>query len=517
MGSIHDLIPDLIISGPHAVLSRFAIPRCPGAVLALTALLAVWADLSPIHGFHNSDSLIPILMSLDRWTPFYWEQNRFGMIVPLLALPVRDPFANLLVQVALRLFALFLSFFLVARTVVRRPWWPAAGALTLGLFLAGKDLAQHNFQQMQPYFQAISLALGGVLLLDRGLDRRQWKVKAAAYALWALAFWVAPVILFWLLPLLWLRRVLGLQPGTAGPGFWPRRQDLRHDPALLPFALAGIFFAVTLLAARFSPYGEATNLGAAPPTLWPHAWRTLAGRVGESLGPVLLTALAVLLAAACSLRLSRREGRPALAAALCLLGTAAAELLILGTTGWVYQNGFRIRFLAMTLLATAMAGPVLLLGLLLEGRPERWGRVANVLALAALLPLAFLRYGPPSPAAARAALGTGPGAEEARPIVADGCTHVLGDYWRVWPAVFQSRVLWRDQGEDRKVWGITFRSTPTWNLWRLPDWRAARIAVLGPPERAEALRAFYRIPPFGDPRGPVRCATGRPMVSFRDF
>lgn len=510
--SIHDLILDLITSRPHAVLSRSSIPRFPGAVLALTALLAVWADLSPIHGFHNSDSLIPILMGLDRWTPFYWEQNRFGMILPLLAVPVRDPFAHLLVQVALRLFALFLSFFLLARTVVRRPWWPAAGALTLGLFLAGKDLAQHNFQQMQPYFQAISLALGGVLLLDR----RGGKVKMAAYALWALAFWVAPVTLFWLVPLLWLRRVLGLEPGI-GPGFWPRRQDLRHDPALLPFALAGIFFAVTLLVSRFSPYGEATNLGAAPPAVWPHAWLTLARRVVESLGPGLLVALAVLLGAAWSLRLIRREGHPALAAALCLLGTAAAELLILGTTGWVHQNEFRIRFLAMTLLATATAGPVLLLGLLLEGRPERWGRVANALALTALLPLAFLRYGPPSPAAARAALDTGPGAEDARKILADGCTHVVGDYWSVWPAVFQSRVRLHDRGENRKVWGITFRSTPTLDLWRLPDWRAARIAVLGPPERAEALRAFYRIPPFGDPRGPVRCATGRPMVSFRDF
>ena len=66
--------------------------------MVLAALLAVWIDLSPIHRFHNSDSLIPVLMSLDRWTPFYWEQNRFGMLVPLLALPFRDPFANLLVQ-----------------------------------------------------------------------------------------------------------------------------------------------------------------------------------------------------------------------------------------------------------------------------------------------------------------------------------------------------------------------------------------------------------------------------------
>jgi hypothetical protein len=196
-------------------------------------------------------------------------------------------------------------------------------------------------------------------------------------------------------------------------------------------------------------------------------------------------------------------------AGLCLLGTAAAELLILGTTGWVHQNEFRIRFLAATLLATATAGPVLLLGLLLEGRPVRWTRVANALALAALLPLAFLRYGPPSPAAARAALAAGPGGADARRIVADGCTHVLGDYWSVWPAVFQARVMGRERGEERKVWGITFRSLPTLDLWRQSDWREARIAVLGPPQQAEAVRAFYRIPPFGDSQGPVRCGPVR--------
>ncbi|HEY2740287.1 MAG TPA: hypothetical protein VGK45_17890, partial [Thermoanaerobaculia bacterium] len=85
------------------------------AVTVLAALLAGWMDLSPLHRYHNSDSLIPVLVSLDRWTPFFWEQNRFGMLLPLLALPFRHPFQNLLVQVWLRLFALVLSFFLLAR------------------------------------------------------------------------------------------------------------------------------------------------------------------------------------------------------------------------------------------------------------------------------------------------------------------------------------------------------------------------------------------------------------------
>jgi hypothetical protein len=469
------------------------------AVLALAAVLALWIDLSPIHRFHNSDSLIPVLMSLDRWAPFYWEQNRFGMLLPLVALPFQDPFINLLAQVALRLLALVLSFFLLARTVVSRPWWPAVGALTFGLFVLGKDLPQQGFLQMQPYFQAMALALAGALLLAGGGTRK----KVAGAALLGLAFWVAPVALFWLVPLLGLRWLLRLGP-----------------PPVLPAGLAGLAFFGSLLASRLSDYHRATNLGLAPPADWPRAWLALAEKGAAFLGPGMLIGLGLLLLAALGRKLFTPlplagEGT-GVRAALCLLGTAAAELLILGTSGWVHENAFRVRFLSTALLMAATAGPALLLGLLLEGRPARWGRVANVLTIAALLPLALWRFGLPSPAAARAALAAGPGAGEAREIVAGGCTHVLGDYWRIWPAAYQARVLLRERGEERKVWGIGFRSTPTWDLWRQRDWRRARIAAEGSPRRIETVRVFYRIPPFGAPRGPARCAAP-PVVSFRGF
>jgi hypothetical protein len=491
------------------------------AVLALAAVLALWIDLSPIHRFHNSDSLIPILMSLDRWAPFYWEQNRFGMLLPLIAAPFQDPFANLLAQVGLRLLALVLSFFLLARTVVPRPWWPAVGALTFGLFVLGKDLPQQSFFQMQPYFQAMALALSGVLLLEGGGN---WK-KAAGAALLGLAFWVAPVALFWLVPLLVLRRVLGLGPPPAqdvkdNKDIQGRWMSLLSLELLLPVGLAGLAFAGSLLASRLSDYHRATNLGLAPPADWPRAWLALAEKGAAFLGPGMLIGLGLLLLAALGRRLFTPlplagEGT-GVRAGLCLLGTAAVELLVLGTSGWVHENAFRVRFLSTVLLMAATAGPALLLGLLLERRPARWGRAANILVLAALLPLALWRFGFPSPAAARAALAAGPGAGEARVIVADGCTHVLGDYWRVWPAVFQARVLLRAEGEERKVWGIGFRSTPTWDLWRQRDWHRARIAAVGSPRRIETVRVFYRIPPFGAPRGPARCAAP-PVVSFRGF
>ena len=119
----------------------------------------------------------------------------------------------------MRLLTVVLSFFLLARTVVRRPYWPAVGAATLALYVAGKGLYAHCFLHMQPYPQAIALALGGVAVL--GDSRKTWRIGGGAVLI-GLAFWVSPSIVFWLLSLLALRWVLGLKEpspeGGAGAG-----------------------------------------------------------------------------------------------------------------------------------------------------------------------------------------------------------------------------------------------------------------------------------------------------------
>ena len=71
---------------------------------------------------HNADSLIPTLVSLDYWLPFYWGQDRFGMLLPLVAAPVHDSFWNLVVQNALGVFLLFAGVYVAAvRCAAREP------------------------------------------------------------------------------------------------------------------------------------------------------------------------------------------------------------------------------------------------------------------------------------------------------------------------------------------------------------------------------------------------------------
>jgi hypothetical protein len=63
-------------------------------VLIVIASLAAWMGLGTLHDFEHADSLLPVLISTQRWTPFFWGQDRFGMLVPLVAMPIRDPLAG---------------------------------------------------------------------------------------------------------------------------------------------------------------------------------------------------------------------------------------------------------------------------------------------------------------------------------------------------------------------------------------------------------------------------------------
>ena len=417
-------------------------------------------DLSPLHGFHRADSFIPVFSGLYHWTPFFWEQNRFGQLIPLLSLPIDSPFANLLFQVGLRLFAVTGSFFLLARTVVPRPYWPAVGALTLALWIGCKEIEAHAFMQMQPTGQAVALGLGGLLLLE---SRSRWRL--AGLGLLLLAFWISLTALFWLFPLALARR----------------------RTSLVLFAVA-LSFGASLLFSRLSIYRSATSFSTADLSDWPLAWRTLTEKSVDYLSlPLVLAALGLLIAA---LVLRRRL---AVSAGFTLLAAGLGELIVIGTTYWAKHNGWSIRYVAVELLVVGMLVPALALILLLEGRPERWHRAANALGLVALLLVAALHYGAPSPARARAALDRfGAHTDE---ILASGSTHLLGGYFRSWPVAFHANVVRWERGETTPVWVISLRSGPTEPLWRPRDWSGARIAVLrGDETEAEQMRRRYGLP-----------------------
>jgi len=454
--------------------------------LLLCGLLAVWIDLGNHHRFENADSVIPILVSLQKWTLFYWEQKRFGMLVPLLAIPFHSPLANLLVQNAITIFAGLSVGFLLARYFVAGRAWPLVGLLdtVLCLWLAPGDYRWRLLGTSLPYGAALALALAGLLLARGTRFRREHRGRiAAALIALLLAHWLSPATAVVVLALVWLPRV-----GTIA-------RDPRHgwrDPeATVPSALVAASLAIVRIAAYLQPYGRSVY-GVRSPTAWPAGWAALVGRLPEMLGSFdwFLVAGALGLA---GLGVAWQRGRgaaranPAPRSVLVLIGAAILYWLAAGSIRWVVlNNGAFPRYLipSVQLISSALAIAALAPWLDRERRPST---SVQILGGVAVLVAATLNYGFPSLAGVRSDLRDRLGRFSDEVLAAD-CTHLAGNYWRVWPAVFHVNMLRHAAGRDDVLWGIAFRSAPTGEQARLASGHFPRVCMLrdADPRRVEA-------------------------------
>ena len=62
-------------------------------------------------------------------------------------------------------------------------------------------------------------------------------------------------------------------------------------------------------------------------------------------------------------------------------------------------------------------------------------------------------------------------------VIDTHCTHIAGNYWKVWPAVFNTNVTLHERAEKWVVWGITLRDKPTRDLWSRVPLRDLCVAV----------------------------------------
>jgi len=474
-----------------------------GAVVAAAALL----DLSSFHALEHGDSIVPVLVSLQRWTPFYWDQERFGMLLPLLALPVRDPLGNLLLQRGLLVVAGLGAVVLLARHVLAGRDWPLAGALAAGTLLALAPATWlFEFLGDQPYGLGLALALAGLALAEGGgvvaplagagqPRRGQRAVRlAGALVLVLLAHWVNAAAGLLLLPLAVARAGADLLEGG-------RLRELRARLGLEAGLLAlGLVAGQALIAAYPAMTGKPLRLeaGTLPPGAWPHAWATLfenAWRAAAVWGLILAVAAAagVLLLL---LRPLRGGLRSALLRAGVLLAAALAYALFAGSLRWVQANAFHWRYLAPSSVLVHLAAVSLLAEPL--ARLPRLARPAALAALA-LVPLgALVAGGPPSLGRVRADLDRVAGAHT-EAILAARCTAVAGDYWTVWPAVWHVLAVRAERGDPLPVYGISHRSNPTLPAFLALPAEARRICVPAA-ERAHAERWFedYRLGPLDE-------------------
>ena len=472
-------------------------------LFAAVAAAAVLVDLGSMHRLEQGDSIVPVLVSLQRWTPFYWYQERYGMLVPLLAMPVRDPLWNLLVQRFLLVLAGLAALPLLARHVLPDRDWPLAGGLAAALLFAAPEVWRFEYLGDQPYGLSLALALAGLALAEplheEVLARPGVQTLfahparlATGLALVIAAHWVNAATGVLLVALAGARAAVDALEGDPAAEI---RARLAVDVGLLAAGLAaGQAFLHLWPAATGNPLR--LHASPLPPGEWPRAWSAFLGNAWREAG-VWRAALGGCAAAGVATLAAVPRLRPALpgavlrAAALCL--AALAYALFAGSLRWVEENAFHWRYLAPSAVLVHLAGASLLAEAL-----ARLRTVARPLAAAAvaLVPAAALAVsGVPSLARVRADLDAAAG-RLTPDVLAARCDLVAGSYWSVWPAVWHAGLVRRERGDGRGLWGISHRSNPTLDAWGARRGPALRVCVpVGEDADAERwLRAYHLWP-----------------------
>ena len=417
-------------------------------VVILAAVLAAWMGLGTLHDFQHADSLLTVLISTQRWTPFFWGQDRFGMLVPLVAMPVRDPMANLLLQGWLMTVAALLAPLVVARFLVRRAGgWMAIGALTGALFLLiATPAVQFDWMVTQPYGLSIVLGFAALVVAD---DRDGHAAAITSLVLLTLASWVN-IGVFVMLAI-----------AAAIGGSKPIR--------LVALATSGA--ALASLAARYLASAH-TITALASPRQWLDGWRQLlAGLWGVTTVPMAAIALAAgaVAAAGWLWRTGSLPWRPMAA----ILAMAVGTWLVLGTSLWVGMNRYAFRYMYPTLMIVGVGVSMMFVAVL--------GKRTNALpaaALTALAAIAIFRYGSPSVGRIERGFDDRFGRQTAA-VLRSGATVIAGDYWRVWPAVFHVNLTLAKTHVHARVFGLAYRSEETDPLWKSA---ARQILVAGWPD-----------------------------------
>ena len=427
----------------------------------MIAAAAVLLDLGRLHRFEWGDSLVPVLVSLQRWTPFYWDQERYGMLVPLLAAPVRDPLWNLLLQRLLLTLAGLGAVVLLARHVLAGRDWPLAGALAVaGLLAAAPPTWLFEYCFDQPYGLSLALAAAGLAAAEAGAaGRRSWPRVAAGALLVGLAHWVNAATGVLLAALAVARAAVDRREGE--PSSTPRAR-LAWDLGLLAIGLAAGQGLMRLAPPSAGPFrADASPL---PPGALPAAWAKLLGNAWRESGhwPTALAATAAAGLLLLALPPARAHLRGALWRAGALVAAAVAWALFVGSLRWVQSNWSHWRYLAPSAVLLQLAAASLVAEPL--ARLRRAARPAGLAALA-LVPAAALASGTPSFARVRADLDAATGRLTGA-LLAGRCDVVAGSYWTVWPAVWHAALVLHERGDGRRVYGVAHRATPTLGAWR---------------------------------------------------
>lgn len=407
------------------------------AWLLLSAVLAgLLFPLTPrLAGLQDGDGLLTSIMSTDKLTWYFWGQDRFLNFIPGLASVVQDSDLNLRLQLFLRAVFAYL-----APLGVLIFFKPSPRFLWLALVISNTILvlclspyglfslyAQHN-----PV--GTSLMLFGLAWLALPTSRR-WHL-ALVLLLCFLAYAVNIALLIYALP--WLLFLLLLRP--------------RQNRELITFSAINLL-AMGLAFAHSRMFGERSTDFSVTPSL--DATLSAYMVLAQNIAP--LSALLILLITWYCLRQARPTCKLELAA---LTLTAGMMVAVLANTTWVQTSEFNLRYFMTALILLATVASLIVSSFLLQLKLKR--RHLSILMLLCTGALLVGLHGfdrnyselinPRWRASAKAVAAL---------AVRDQARLIIGDFWDVWPVVFEvERRRSAKQNRAEPIFGATFRSHP---------------------------------------------------------
>lgn len=508
---------------------------------ALTCILLVagWLTYSERIYHFDSDSLIPALASTMRWTFYYWESDRLGQLLPLLAMPVKGPLENVMLQGFLGTLMSIAVFYLLPALLpafarAQNAAWLSTGTLAAVAFLLCSPSSVYwvYLPGNHTYGPGMCLTLSGLLLATpRWCGRYRVARFAASVVLVSCGLWVNMSIFIFAAivvvvdALMTVREGVGLNGnatirrvvdryGVYLPAWFRGGVELAAPVATILAVGLGVNILAQKLVSPVTPLSH-TSFAITPLEVYPGAVLQMIRNTGIKylafgMGFVAASCLA-------GAWLKRRGLLPQTAKTLWI--TAALFLLaVCGLRHVSLGNGSHPRYVLPGIIAMYVAGGTVVDAVIRGALGPRLTTVRPWLVPVAspiVLAIALVSaVGPPSPGAPRRVVSrvASPEAEE---IVESDVGFVAGDYWAVWPTVYKANLLLADRGETRRVWGIGYRASVTRDRWiedapsgsgRLAylkaapqrsgyalDWLAKNLDLqIGPCERASERIDYHR-------------------------
>lgn len=446
--------------------------------LLLILLVAAFVIFGNYIRFQHSDNAVIAILSTSAWSPYLWEQNRYGMLLPLLTSWIHGPFTNFLVESFLNIAAGLSSIYLISvylflRIDLRayrdsRLGIPGLIAVLLLLISLPLGTLYDYFSLGQPYGLSICLTVTGLLCLFCALSSQgdsQWnRVKISALnwtscILVLVGFWVAPTPF-----LIFAGMEFGfLSMCALRSGSLKRPTEFLKEHSYEVFALAILLFSFLvnrlMLRASWDHHNYAVFLSPRErlPSLITYSRVFMSKYITW---PVIVSVLVAFAGIWIGVRRKRMDWvRIGIATLIAVIFFVfVSELLWTKANLYYHTYPLPAVVLAYGIMGACISGAV-------AGWSKRNRTLVAGLATFAIICVSIMRFQPRSPRRVRTIANDMFG-RYSDAIIDHRCTYTIGNYWKVWIRLMMARQRLLERGGTDHIWGITYRAGNNEYLWR---------------------------------------------------